>query len=63
MEPNNNFYQCSQASLEQTGSLPLLLPEAIDYLRLFYQEQSLSDTQLQERSLEIERDYWQLHTY
>ena len=37
--------------------------EAINYLRLFYQEQSLSDPQFQERVSEIEQDYCRAHTY
>lgn len=49
--------------IENAEALPILLLEAIDYLRLFYQEQSLSETQLQERILEIYRDYRRSRTY
>jgi nitric-oxide synthase len=43
--------------IEDAESLPMLLLEAIDYLRLFYQEQSLPEAQLQERLVEIYHDY------
>lgn len=49
--------------LEEAEALPSLLLEATDYLRLFYQEQSLSDTQMQQRLGEIYREYGQLRTY
>jgi nitric-oxide synthase len=51
---------------EQIGdpeSLPTSLLEAIDYLQLLYQEQSLPETQLQERLAEIYREYCRSHTY
>ena len=59
MEPND-FCQRSSAPPEQADSLLL---EAIDYLRLFYQERSLPDTQLQKRLSEIETDYHRSRTY
>jgi len=44
-------------------TLPFLLLEAIDYLRLLYQEQSLPEAQLQERMVEICRNYRRSRTY
>jgi nitric-oxide synthase, bacterial len=35
--------------IAEAESLPTLLLEAIDYLRLLYQEQSLPESQLQQR--------------
>jgi nitric-oxide synthase, bacterial len=49
--------------IEDAESLPTLLLEAIDYIRLFYREQSLPETQLQERFIEIHQDYRRSHTY
>lgn len=49
--------------IEEAESLPFLLLEATDYLRLFYQEQSLPESQLQERLAEIYRDYRRSRTY
>ena len=49
--------------IEDAESLPTLLLEAIDYLRLFYQEQSLLEAQLQERLVEITLDYRGSRTY
>jgi len=49
--------------IEDAESLPMLLLEAIDYLRLFYQEQSLPEAQLQERLVEIYHDYRRSGTY
>jgi nitric-oxide synthase, bacterial len=43
--------------IAEVKSLPTLLLEAIDYLRLLYQEQSLPESQLQERLAEIYRNY------
>ena len=56
MEPNNDFYPRSPAPFEQV-ELPTLLLEAIDYLRLFHQEQLLPESQLQKRLAEIHQDY------
>lgn len=63
MKPHNDFFQRSLAPPEQTDCLPSLLTEAIAYLQLFYQEQSLPKAQLQERLSEIESDYQRSHTY
>jgi nitric-oxide synthase len=60
MELNNKQIR---EQIENAEALPILLLEAIDYLRLFYQEQSLPETQLQERIPEIYRDYGQSRTY
>ena len=49
--------------IEETESLPTLLLDAIDYLRLFYQEQSLPETQLEERLVEIDHNYRRSQTY
>lgn len=49
--------------IAEAESLPFLLLEAIDYLRLFYQEQSLPEAQLQERLAEIYQNYRRSHTY
>lgn len=49
--------------IEDAESLPMLLLEASDYLRLFYQEQSLPEDRLQERLVEICRDYRRSRTY
>ncbi|WP_250123472.1 nitric oxide synthase oxygenase [Chroococcidiopsis sp. CCMEE 29] len=49
--------------IEDAQSLPMLLLEAKDYLRLFYQEQSLPEAQLQERLVEIYHDYRRSRTY
>lgn len=45
MELNRKHYY---EQIEDAESLPILLLEANDYLRLFYQEQSLPKAQLQE---------------
>lgn len=52
---------CEQ--IEKAESLPIFLLEAIDYLRLMYQEQALPETQLQERLVEICREYQRSHIY
>lgn len=49
--------------MEEAESLPMLLVEARDYLRLLEREQSLPESLLQERWAEICRDYRRLHTY
>jgi nitric-oxide synthase, bacterial len=49
--------------IAEAESLPTLLLEAIDYLRLLYQEQSLPESQLQERLAEIYHDYRRSRTY
>jgi nitric-oxide synthase, bacterial len=49
--------------MDKAESLPTLLLEAIDYLRLLYQEQSLSAFQYEERLAEIYREYRQSGTY
>lgn len=49
--------------LNEVEELPSLLLEATDYLRLFYQEQALSETQLQQRLDEIYREYRRSHCY
>jgi nitric-oxide synthase, bacterial len=49
--------------LDDTESLPILLLEAIDYLRLLYQERSLPETQLHERLVKIYREYQRSQTY
>jgi nitric-oxide synthase, bacterial len=49
--------------IEEAESLPTPLLEAIDYLRLFYREQSLPEASLQERLVEIYQDYRRSHTY
>ena len=43
--------------MDDAESQPIVLLEALDYLRLFYQEQLLPESQLQERLAEIYRDY------
>lgn len=48
--------------MEDAESLPIVLLEAIDYLRLFYQEQS-PGLQLQERLAEITLEYRRSRTY
>lgn len=60
MEINSKHYR---EQIEEAESLPMLLLEANDYLRLFYQEQLLPETQLQERLAEITLDYRQSRTY
>ncbi|MBW4491423.1 MAG: nitric oxide synthase oxygenase [Trichocoleus desertorum ATA4-8-CV12] len=57
----NNNQTCEQVA--KAESLPTLLLEAIDYLPLLYQEQSLPESQLQERLAEIYREYRRSHTY
>lgn len=49
--------------IEEAESLPILLLEAIEYLRLFYKEQSLPESKLQERLAEITLDYRRSRTY
>ena len=49
--------------MDDAESLSTLLLEAIDYLHLLYQEQSLPDSQYQERLAEIHREYRQSRTY
>jgi nitric-oxide synthase, bacterial len=49
--------------IAEAESLPTLLLDAIEYLRLFYQEQSLPETQMQERLTEIYHDYQRSQTY
>lgn len=49
--------------IEEAESLPYLLLEAIDYLRLIYQQQLLSEAQLQQRLDKIYLDYRRSHTY
>ena len=49
--------------MDDAESQPIVLLEALDYLRLFYQEQSLPESQLQERLAEIYRDYRRSRTY
>ena len=51
------------AQIEDVESLPMLLLEAIDYLRLYDRERSLPESQLQQRLVEICRDYRRSHTY
>jgi nitric-oxide synthase len=60
MELNRKHYR---EQIEEAESLPIPLLEANDYLRLFYQEQSLLETQLQERLDEITLDYRESRTY
>lgn len=60
MKLNRKHYR---EQIEDAESLPIPLLEANDYLRLFYQEQSLPETQLQERLDEIYRDYRRSRTY
>ncbi|MEP0873643.1 nitric oxide synthase oxygenase [Trichocoleus desertorum AS-A10] len=60
MKLNNNQTWEQVAKAE---SLPTLLLDAIDYLPLLYQEQSLPESQLQERLAEIYREYRRSHTY
>ncbi len=62
IEPNNDFCPRSPAQFEQV-ELPTLLLEAIDYLRLFHQEQWLLESQLQKRLAEIHQDYRRSRTY
>jgi nitric-oxide synthase, bacterial len=57
------IYPKKHERLEEAESLPTLLLEATDYLRLFYQEQSLPESQLQERLAEIYADYRRSHAY
>jgi len=59
----NSFHPTKREQLEETESLPMLLLEALDYLRLFYQEHSLPASQLQERLAEITLDYRRSRTY
>lgn len=49
--------------MNEAEALPDLLLEATDYLRLFYQEQSLPNTQLRQRLDDIHREYGRSHTY
>lgn len=63
MELYSTFRSTGREQLEEAESLPNLLLNAIDYLRLMYQEQSLPDSQLQERLQEIYRDYRRSRTY
>ena len=60
MKPNRKHYR---EQTENAESLPMLLLEAIDYLQLFYQEQSLPEAQLQKRLVEIALDYRKSRTY
>ncbi|MBC7971061.1 MAG: nitric oxide synthase oxygenase [Verrucomicrobia bacterium] len=62
LKPNHNSCPRSPAPFEQV-ELPTLLLEAIDYLRLFHQEQSLPEAQLQKRLAEIHQDYRHSRTY
>ena len=59
----NNNTRSKREQLEEAESLPMLLLDTIDYLRLFYQEQSLPASQLQERLAEITLDYRRSRTY
>jgi nitric-oxide synthase, bacterial len=49
--------------IAEAETLPILLLDAIDYLRLLSQEQSLPEVQSQERLADIYRDYRRSHTY
>lgn len=49
--------------MNNAESRSTVLSEAIDYLRLLYQEQSLPESQLQERLAEIYREYRRSLTY
>ena len=60
---NNTFRSTRHEQLEEAESLPTLLLDVLDYLRLFYQEQSLPASQLEERLAEIYRDYRRSRTY
>lgn len=63
MELRNTFDLTRREQIEEAESLPMLLLEATDYLRLLYQEQSLPASQLQNRLAEIYQDYWRSHRY
>ena len=52
-----------QERLRDAEELPSVLLEATDYLRLFYQEQSLPETQLRQRLDNIHREYGRSRTY
>ena len=53
----------SHAQIEAAKSLPIPLLEASDYLQLLHREQSLPESQLQQRLVEIYRDYRRTNTY
>ncbi len=59
----NTFRSTVREQIEEAESLPTLLLDAIDYLRLFYQEQSLPASQFQERLSEMTLDYRRARTY
>lgn len=63
MELRNSLQFTKWEQLEAAESLPTLLLEAIDYLRLLDQERSLPESQLQERLSEIYQDYRRSRTY
>ena len=53
----------TREQMEEAESLPLLLLEANEYLRMFYEEQQLPEPQLQERFSEIHQEYCCSRTY
>ncbi|KAM3096778.1 nitric oxide synthase oxygenase [Phormidesmis sp. 146-35] len=63
MELRDSLHFTKREQLEAAESLPTLLLEAIDYLRLLHQERSLPESQLQERLSEIYQDYRRSRTY
>ncbi|KAM3110385.1 nitric oxide synthase oxygenase [Phormidesmis sp. 146-33] len=63
MELRDSLQFTKREQLELAESLPTLLLEAIDYLRLLHQERSLPESQLQERLAEIYADYRRSRTY
>lgn len=52
-----------QERLEQAGAPPSWLLEATDYLRLFYQEQTLPETDLRQRLSDVYEEYGRSRTY
>ena len=55
--------QQTRERLNEVEELPSLLLEATDYLRLFYQEQSLPKTELRQRLDDIHQEYGRSQTY
>jgi nitric-oxide synthase len=59
----NNFCRTEREQIEEAATIPPLLLEAVNYLRLLYREQSLPESQLQKRLAEIYQDYQRSQTY
>ena len=63
MELRNIIQSKRHERLQEAESLPTLLLEATDYLRLLYREQSLPASQFENRLAEIYLDYRNSRTY